>query len=150
MALHSSLPIYKAAYDLLGISTDLVRNLPRDIKSSLGGKIRDECIEAYLPWLGASLNPKKTILQPVARGVDFVGHVIKPWRRTMRRRTVRDAIRRVAEIPGADLRNTANAYFGLLRQASHSHADRAKLARAILRRGRAVNGSLTKTYHIKG
>ena len=40
-----------------------------------------EQIEQHLATLGARLNPSKTILLPVARGVDFVGHVIKPWRR---------------------------------------------------------------------
>lgn len=41
---------------------------------------------------------------------------------------------------------TANSYFGLLRQATHSHADRARLANAIRRRGRCVNGEFTKTF----
>ncbi|URF02828.1 four helix bundle protein [Cupriavidus campinensis] len=45
MALHTDLPIYKAAYDLLDVVTDLARNMPRDFKASIGGKIRDECIE---------------------------------------------------------------------------------------------------------
>lgn len=103
-------------------------------------------IEAFLPRLGAQLNPRKTVIQPIARGVDFVGHVIKPWRRTIRRRTMQDAIKRVTAAPEDELRDTANSYFGLLGQASHSHADRAKLARAILRRGRSVNADLSKTY----
>lgn len=103
-------------------------------------------IEAFLPTLGAKLNPKKTILQPVDRGVDFVGHVIRPWRRTTRKRSVNEALRRTAAASDADLHETANSYFGLLRQASHSQKDRATLARLILKRGRAVNGDLTKTY----
>lgn len=103
-------------------------------------------IESFLPTLGAKLNPRKTVMQPVARGVDFVGHVIKPWRRTIRRKIVKEAIKRVSEAPSEDLRNTANSYFGLLRQATHSHTDRAKFAREILRRNRSVNFELTKTY----
>jgi RNA-directed DNA polymerase len=39
-----------------------------------------------------------------------------------------------------------NSYFGLLRQASHSHADRARLAAAVLARGRCVDGAFTKTF----
>jgi len=35
---------------------------------------------------------------------------------------------------------------GLLRQATHSHADRTQLSHALLRRGRCVNGALTKTF----
>jgi RNA-directed DNA polymerase len=103
-------------------------------------------VEAFLPRLGAKLNPKKTILQPVDRGVDFVGHVIKPWRRTTRKRSLVQALKRTAQAPAEDLRETANSYFGLLSQASHSEKDRAALARVVLKRGHAVNGALTKTY----
>lgn len=103
-------------------------------------------INAFLPTLGARLNPSKTILQPVDRGVDFVGHVIKPWRRTTRPRSMAQALRRTAAVPAEDLRETANSYFGLLTQASHSHKDRAALARLVIKRGNAVNGDLTKTY----
>ncbi|MNF56116.1 reverse transcriptase [compost metagenome] len=103
-------------------------------------------IDDFLSSLGARLNPAKTILQPVDRGVDFVGHVIKPWRRTTRKRTVKEALRRVTAAPADDLLGLANSYFGLLGQASSSHKDRAKLASALLRRGRQVNGALTQTY----
>jgi len=103
-------------------------------------------VEAFLPSLGAKLNPKKTILQPVDRGVDFVGHVIKPWRRTTRKRSLAQALKRTATAPAEDLRETANSYFGLLSQASHSETDRASLARVVLKRGHVVNGALTKTY----
>ena len=92
------------------------------------------------------MNPTKTILQPVDRGVDFVGHVIKPWRRTTRKRALGQALKRTAAAPAEDLRETANSYFGLLSQASHSEKDRASLARVVLRRGHTVNGKLTKTY----
>ncbi len=103
-------------------------------------------VEAFLPSLGARLNPTKTILQPVDRGVDFVGHVIKPWRRTTRKRSLAQALKRTAAAPVEDLRETANSYFGLLSQASHSEKDRAALARVVLKRGRPVNGALTKTF----
>lgn len=103
-------------------------------------------IEAFLPALGARLNPKKTILQPVDRGVDFVGHVIKPWRRKTRKRSVAEALRRTAAAPDEELHETANSYFGLLRQAGNSQKDRERLARLLLRRGRPVNAALTKTY----
>lgn len=103
-------------------------------------------IEEFLPILGVKLNPKKTILQPVDRGVDFVGHVIKPWRRTTRKKSVTQALRRVAQAPEEELLEIANSYFGLLRQAGSSEKDRASLARILLKRGRVVNGGFTKTY----
>lgn len=103
-------------------------------------------VEAFLPRLGAKLNPTKTILQPVDRGVDFVGHVIKPWRRTTRKRSLAQALKRTAAAPAEDLRETANSYFGLLSQASHSEKDRAALARVVLKRGNSVNAALNKTF----
>ena len=96
--------------------------------------------------LAARLNPSKTILQPVDRGIDFVGQVIKPYRRTLRRRTFNDAIHRLENIPAADLFQTGNSYFGLLRQASHSHHDRAVIGNTIRHRGHSIKADLTKTY----
>jgi len=103
-------------------------------------------VEAFLPRLGAKLNPTKTILQPMDRGIDFVGHVIKPWRRSTRKRSLAQALKRTAAAPAEDLRETANSYFGLLSQASHSEKDRAALARVVLKRGNSVNSDFTKTY----
>lgn len=104
-------------------------------------------IDAWLPAnLGARLNHSKTILQPVTRGVDFVGHVIKPWHTTTRRRTVLEAQARMRAAPDADFHTTANSYFGLLRQSPASHHDRALLARLALRRGFAVDKQLTRTF----
>jgi hypothetical protein len=45
MATHTHLPIYKVAYDLLDVVTDLVKNMQRDFKRSIGEKINAECIE---------------------------------------------------------------------------------------------------------
>jgi hypothetical protein len=104
-------------------------------------------IADFLPReLGVRLNPSKTILQPVGRGVDFVGHVIKPWRRIVRRRTYRDALLRADAIAADELLQSANSYFGLLRQSPKSHHDRARLANLVRRRGHSVNRTLTQAY----
>jgi len=104
-------------------------------------------IEAFVSErLCAQLNPRKTIIQQVDRGVDFVGHVIKPWCTTTRQRTVSTAIDRTLQAEADELVSRANSYFGLLRQASSSHADRARLAQAVLKRGHCVNASFTQTY----
>jgi len=119
----------------------LLHESPQWLNAALAG------IDAFLPaTLGARLNPAKTILQPVARGVDFVGHVIKPWHTRTRRRTVGQAVERIRTADLVDVHQVANSYFGLLRQADSSHADRAHLARAVLRRGHCVNQAFTKTY----
>lgn len=39
MAIHTTLPIYKAAYTLFDLITDLARNMPRDFKHSIGGDL---------------------------------------------------------------------------------------------------------------
>ncbi len=88
----------------------------------------------------------KTILQPIDRGVDFVGQVIEPWRRTLRRRTYRAAMKRIASSPADGLYETANSYFGLLRQTTHSQRDRARMANDLRRRGHTIAGDLTKTF----
>lgn len=107
-------------------------------------------IEEFLrDRLHASINPSKTILQPVTRGVDFVGQVIRPWCRTTRKRTVNEAMRRVSNIDGAELFETANSYYGLLRQATNSHHQRALLSNALRRRGHTISANLTKTYRRK-
>ena len=104
-------------------------------------------IEAFLPArLGARLNPTKTILQPVDRGIDFVGQVIRPWRRTTRARTVDGAAQRLRAMPAADLFASGNSYLGLVRQASHSHTDQARIANILLDRGHAVAGDLSKAF----
>ncbi|NRR28856.1 four helix bundle protein [Oxalobacteraceae bacterium] len=48
MALHTELPIYKVTFNLLSLATDLTKNLPRDFKQSLGGRMRDECVEMIM------------------------------------------------------------------------------------------------------
>ena len=104
-------------------------------------------ITAFLPReLAVHINPAKTILQPVARGIDFVGQVVKPWRRVTRRRTLNAALDRLERMPTEDLYEAGNSYLGLLRQASHSHHDRCRVANTLRRRGLAVDHRLTKAY----
>ena len=107
---------------------------------------RDDIAEFLPARLGAKLNDRKTILQPIERGIDFVGHVIKPWHRSTRRRTYHEALRRVAQVPAGDVHVLANSYFGLLRQAPASHHDRARLANVVRDRGHIVDAAFTKTY----
>lgn len=104
-------------------------------------------ISAFLPErLGLELNPVKTILQPVERGLDFCGQVITSERRTLRRRTFNDALQRLGRMPEEDVYQAANSYFGLCRQTSHGHRDRARIAKLLLRRGFCVDANLTKTF----
>jgi hypothetical protein len=45
MAIHTNLPIYKVAYNLLDVVTELVKHMDRNFKRSIGEKISNECIE---------------------------------------------------------------------------------------------------------
>ena len=104
-------------------------------------------IEQFLPAeLGAKLNPRKTILQPVQRGIDFVGQVIKPWHTTPRKRTMNIALSRLETMADDDLLAAGNSYFGLARQASHGHHKQAEIAKAMMARGHCVKADLTKAY----
>jgi hypothetical protein len=104
-------------------------------------------VSSFLPErLHARLNPSKTVLQAADRGIDFVGQVIKPRRRVTRPRTVRSALHRIEHMPADEVFASANSYMGLFRQASHGHADLARLANAIRQRGHSVKSDLTKTY----
>ncbi|MGE0289660.1 MAG: four helix bundle protein [Bradyrhizobium sp.] len=60
MALHSNLPIYKVAYDLLNLVTDLAKNMPRDFKASIGAKLRDECVDVTVLIFRANCSRGKT------------------------------------------------------------------------------------------
>ncbi|MCW5648382.1 MAG: four helix bundle protein [Ramlibacter sp.] len=57
MALHTQLPIYKVAYDLLRLSLLAKANMRRDFKNSLGTRIHDECIEILLQIARANQCP---------------------------------------------------------------------------------------------
>lgn len=106
-------------------------------------------INEFLPSLHLTLNPTKTIIQPVVRGVDFAGHVIKPYRRQARRRTVRSAVKTIEKLPDGDRLPTINSYMGLLRH-TDGHHDRARIANAARKRGHCVDGALTKAYRRAG
>ena len=60
MALHTQLPIYKVAYGLFDAIMDLAKNIPRDFKASIGGKLRDECIEILTLIFRANVARDKT------------------------------------------------------------------------------------------
>lgn len=104
-------------------------------------------IEAFLEErLALRLNPAKTVLQPIERGIDFVGQVVKPHRRVTRRRTRDVALFRIARLPDNQLAAAATSYLGLVRQASHGHRDQVLIANAARRRGFAVDHRLTRVY----
>lgn len=102
-------------------------------------------IEAFLLTIELEINPRKTVLQPIDRGVDFAGYVIKPWRTEVRRRTVSTALSRIEKLPEGETLETINSYLGLMRHAD-AHHDRSRIANAARKRGHCVDAALTKAY----
>ena len=104
-------------------------------------------INEFLPAsLNAKLNPKKTILQPIDRGVDFVGQVTKPWHRHTRKRTVNAAISRLQQTKPSDAFEVGNSYMGLMGQASAHHRNQTKIAKVMLQKGFTIKADMTKAY----
>lgn len=57
------------------------------------------------------------------------------------------ALQRIEDMPATDTYAAGNSYLGLVRQASHSHKERAALCRALLKRGHPVEGKdLTQVF----
>ena len=102
-----------------------------------------DAIRAYLAWIGLELAESKTFVAPVEHGIDFVGHVIRPHRHSGRPKTHRVAVRRVLEVPAADLIVTTNSYLGLYRHVG-SFQQRIEIARAGRNRGLRFDRKLTK------
>ena len=61
MAMHTDLSIYKVAFDLLSFSTDITRNIPRDLKQGLAAEVRRECIAVLMLIARANAARVKTV-----------------------------------------------------------------------------------------
>ena len=61
MANHTQLPIYKETYELLQHVIKITKNMPRDFKQSMGGKLRDECIEISVMIFRANVAADKLV-----------------------------------------------------------------------------------------
>lgn len=102
-----------------------------------------DAIRTRLAGIGLALAESKTFVAPVAHGIDFVGHVIRPFRRSGRPKTHRTALRRLESAARSDFAVRCNSYLGLARHAG-SRAQVVDLCRAAIRRGFRVDRDLTK------
>lgn len=102
--------------------------------------------EAITQRLSLELNPKKTILQPVSRGVDFVGMVVLPYKTVPRRAIIYKALKAINEASGGEeRRHIANSYLGLLTHAK-ARKERAVICRTMMRYGHSVDFGLAKVF----
>lgn len=102
-----------------------------------------QAMREHLAGLGLELAEHKTFVAPAAKGVDFVGHVIRPFRRSGRAKTHRAALRRIEDAAAAELGARVNSYLGLYRHAG-SRAQIIDVGRAAMRRGLRLDRALTK------
>lgn len=81
MAMHTELAIYNAAMGLLHMATTLTRNIPRDLKHSLGKRVIDECIEVLMLIARANATqdkrPHLTLLVEKVQVVEFLMRLFK-------------------------------------------------------------------------
>ena len=95
--------------------------------------------------LHAEFHPRKTNLQRADQGVNFVGYVVRPHARYLRRRTLATAHYRLRHLRAepTTARQSLNSYLGLLRHTT-GWRHRQALAKAARAHGLRVNASLTK------
>jgi hypothetical protein len=92
--------------------------------------------------LNVRFHPRKTSIQRAELGVDFVGYVVRPHARYLRRRSVAHALRKIAR-GASNPRQTLNSYLGLLRH-TDGWRQRQRLARHAVHYGITLNAALTK------
>jgi retron-type reverse transcriptase len=94
--------------------------------------------------LGVKFHPNKKEINTVDHGVNFVGFIIRPFCKYIRRSTVNNAYGKISKIrKQADLRATVNSYFGMFRSAN-AYRERIRMAKHLGKRGVWFNGKFTK------
>ena len=96
--------------------------------------------------LSIALHPKKTSINKLEHGVNFVGYIIRPWRKYVRRSTVSNLMRKM-ESPifwdEADVHASVNSYLGFLRHVNGYNA-RKKICQRMEWLGYESDWELTK------
>ncbi|MDT4820244.1 hypothetical protein FQZ97_533820 [compost metagenome] len=78
MALHTELEIHKAAEELLGVTLNLVRNIPRDLKLVVGSKLRDECLQVMVLIGRANMSrDKRPHLNQLLESIWMINHLLR-------------------------------------------------------------------------
>jgi len=95
--------------------------------------------------LGLKLHPNKTEINRIERGINFLGYIVRPHARYVRRSTLDNGHKKIADktLDGKQLQATANSYFGLMRHAN-AWRERERFARVLRARGHRVHRDLTR------
>ena len=98
--------------------------------------------------LAVRFHPNKKEINRVDVGVNFVGYIIKPWCKYIRRSTIDNMYKRTAiQTESEPLRATVNSYFGMLRNAN-AYQERKRAAQHFGKYGCWFDGQLTKLVHL--
>lgn len=97
--------------------------------------------------LALKLHPKKTDINRIEHGINFLGYVVRPHARYVRRSTLHNAHSKIVTA-GRDadphqVQSTANSYFGLMRHAN-AWRERQRFAQTLRSHGHRVRNDLTR------
>jgi RNA-directed DNA polymerase len=107
-----------------------------------------DAVSDLLGELGMRLAESKTYVAPVEKGIDFVGHVLRPWRRSARAGVHRAALKRLETAPADQLPIQTNSYLGLYKHVG-SRTQITEIARIAHRRGLRLDRGLTRVIPTK-
>lgn len=94
--------------------------------------------------LNVRFHPNKKEINKVEHGVNFVGFIIKPYCKYIRKSTVRNAYIKISDLERSPaLRASVNSYLGMFRCAN-AYNERVRIAKYLGKRGAWFNGKLTK------
>ena len=89
-------------------------------------------------------HPNKKEINLIENGINFVGYIIKPYRKYVRRSTINNLYKKLKQdAVFTKLRETVNSYFGMLTQVN-AFKERKKAVKSLSVKGCWFNGKLTK------
>lgn len=96
--------------------------------------------------LKIAFHPRKTSVNKIEHGLNFVGYIIKPWRKYIRRSTMANLMRKMEDAlfwREADVVASVNSYLGFLRH-TNGYGAREKICRRFSWLGYESNVEMTK------
>lgn len=100
--------------------------------------------------LEINFHPNKKEINKINCGVNFVGYIIKPWCKYIRRSTINNMYKKCLQKTDFNsFRATINSYFGMLRHAN-AFKERKLIAKKLGKIGYWFNGQLTKIIRLGG
>lgn len=105
-----------------------------------------EGVQYELDFIGLKLAHSKTQIVPSRYGIDFVGSVLRPYRKEWRRKTFNTAIHSIrnSEKPNRD--KSATSYLGLC-QTAGNRAQKITIAKVCRQRNMRVNPTITRVFY---